>query len=83
MIGSTAILAVMDSLFSEREFPSHRQSGSYPQERGSTGAAHAKRQPSAGLTSEHVARSRRNNGYTYECKGRHYNVRPRDPSKKG
>jgi len=43
MIGSTAILAVMDSLFSEREFPSHRQYGSYPQERGSTGAAHAKR----------------------------------------
>ena len=43
MIGSTAILAVMDSLFSEREFPYHRQSGSYPQERGSTGAAHAKR----------------------------------------
>jgi hypothetical protein len=43
MIGSTAILAVMDSLFSEREFPYHRQSGSYPQERGITGAAHAKR----------------------------------------
>jgi len=46
MIGSTAILAVMDSLFSEREFPSHRQPGSYPLERGSTGstgAAHAKR----------------------------------------
>ena len=44
MIGSTAILAVMDSLFSESEFPSHRQSGSYPIERRvSTGAAHAKR----------------------------------------
>ena len=42
MRGSTEIPAVMDSLFSEREFPSHRQSVSYPQERGSTGAAHAK-----------------------------------------
>ena len=57
MIGSTAILAVMDSLFSEREFPYHRQSGSYPQERGSTGAAHAKR--SAKLRSNIRARSKK------------------------
>jgi hypothetical protein len=41
MISATAILAVMGSLYSE--LPSHRQSGSYPQGRGSIGAAHAKR----------------------------------------